>query len=231
MDLLWRALVEAVALIARADGELLRIAALSMAVSLAATALAALAGVPLGVCLGLGRFPGRIPLHVLVNAGMGMPPVVVGLTLMILLWRTGPFGTLQLLYTPAAMLLAQFIVAAPVVIGLTRSAMAQLDPGLVQALRVDGAGRLVLAEQVVRAALPQVITAVAAAFGRAIAEVGASLMVGGNIAGETRTLTTAVTLHASRGEFALALALGLILLAAALLVNAALAIPERRRSG
>jgi tungstate transport system permease protein len=158
---------------------------------------------------------------------MALPPVVVGLAVTILLWRTGPVGFLHLLYTPAAMVFAQFVVAAPLAAGLTRAAVQQLDYELSEALRVDGAPEPRVAWELVRAVLPQALTAIAAAFGRAISEVGASLMVGGNILGQTRTLTTAITLQTSRGDFALALALGLILLILAFGINALLTLPER----
>ncbi|HEY8691605.1 MAG TPA: ABC transporter permease [Chloroflexota bacterium] len=222
MDLLWRGVLQAGQLIASGDPELLRVLRLSLVVSALATILAALAGVPAGVALALGRFRGRGAIQTLVNTGMGLPPVVVGLVLTIFLWRTGPLGFLGLLYTPSAMVLAQFIVAAPIAAGFTQAAIELLEPDLVAALRVDGAASGKLAGELVRAALPQVIVAVAAAFGRAIAEVGASLMVGGNILGQTRTLTTAITLVTSRGDFGLAIALGIILLAVALIVNAGL---------
>jgi tungstate transport system permease protein len=222
VDLLWEALVAAVGLIVRADRELVRIATLSLGVSGVATALAALVGVPLGIALHLGRLPGRRPLTLLVSTGMGLPPVVVGLVISILLWRSGPFGALRLLYTPTAMVLAQFIVALPIVAGFTRAALGLLDRSLTEALRADGASEPRVGAELVRAALPQVLVAVAAGFGRAISEVGASLMVGGNLVGQTRILTTAITLETSRGEFALALALGGILLLLALLVNALL---------
>ena len=222
MELLWEALLAAVGLILGADRELVRIAALSLAVSGAATGLAALVGVPLGAALYLGRFPGRRLALVLVSTGMGLPPVVVGLVITIFLWRTGPFGPLQLLYTPSAMVLAQFLVAAPIVAGVTRAALALLDVSLVEALRADGAAEWRVGAELVRSAAPQVLVAVAAGFGRAISEVGASLMVGGNIVGQTRIFTTAIALETSKGDFALALALGLILLTLALLVNAVL---------
>jgi tungstate transport system permease protein len=222
VDLLWRGVLQAGQLIASGDPELLRVLRLSLVVSALATILAALAGVPAGVALALGRFRGRGAIQTLVNTGMGLPPVVVGLVLTIFLWRTGPLGFLGLLYTPSAMVLAQFIVAAPIAAGFTQAAIELLEPDLVAALRVDGAASGKLAGELVRAALPQVIVAVAAAFGRAIAEVGASLMVGGNILGQTRTLTTAITLVTSRGDFGLAIALGIILLAVALIVNAGL---------
>ncbi len=222
MDLLWQGFVQAGQLIATADPELLRILVLSLAVSASATVLAAAVGIPSGVALAIGRFRGRGMLQTLVNTGMGLPPVVVGLVVSILLWRTGPLGFLGLLYTPAAMVAAQFIVAAPIAAGFTQAAVELLGAELVGALRTDGAAFATLARELCRAALPQVLVAVAAAFGRAIAEVGASLMVGGNILGQTRTLTTAITLVTSRGDFGLAIALGIILLAVALVVNAGL---------
>jgi len=224
MALLWDGITGALQLILHADPEFLAIVRLSLLVSGLATLLAAIVGIPAGVALALGRFPGRTTLEVVVNTGMGLPPVVVGLTVMLFLGRSGPLGSLQLLYTPQAMILAQFIVAAPIAAGVTRSALSLLDPELVDALRVFGAGPVTMGWELIRAALPQVIFAIAAAFGRAIAEVGASLMVGGDIKGQTRILTTAIALESSRGDFALALALGIVLLALAFLVNAALRI-------
>ena len=223
MELLWAGLRDAASLLLAADPEVVRVAALSLRVSLVATALAAALGVPLGVALATRRFRGRTLLNLLVNTGMGLPPVVVGLVVTLLLWRTGPLGFLGLLYSPTAMALAQLVVAAPIVAGVTRSALELIDRSVLEALRVDGAGGAAAGRELVLAALPQVLLAVAAGFGRAISEVGASLMVGGNLAGQTRILTTAITLESSRGDFARAIALGAILLALAFLVNAALA--------
>jgi tungstate transport system permease protein len=222
VDLLWEGFVEALRLLVTADPELVRVAALSLRVSLGATALSALVGVPVGVTLATVRFTGRPLVETLVNTGMALPPVVVGLVVTLLLWRTGPFGGLGLLYTPGAMVAAQFVVAAPLVAGITRSALGLVDPDVLPALRVDGAGTVVAGRELVRSATPQVLVAIAAGFGRAISEVGASLMVGGNLLGQTRILTTAITLETSRGDFARAIALGLVLLALALLVNAAI---------
>jgi tungstate transport system permease protein len=222
MDLIWQAIGDAIGLILRADAELLRIAGLSLLVSGAATALAAAIGIPLGIALHIGRFPGRAISAVLVNAGMALPPVVVGLLVMLVLWRTGPLGSLRLLFTPTAMVIAQVIVAVPLIAGFTRAAISLLDPDLVFAMRADGAGETRIGFELARAALAQVLVAVAAGFGRAISEVGASLMVGGNIVGQTRILTTAIALESGRGEFALALALGFILIVLALGINALL---------
>ena len=227
MDLIAAALGDAVRLVLDRDPELLRIAALSLVVSGSAALLAALIGVPLGAALHLGRLPARRPLALAVNTGMGLPPVLVGLVVTLLLWRTGPLGALGLLYTPAAMVLAQLIVALPLVAGFTRAALDLLEPDLTLAMRADGAVDRRVAYELVRAASAQVLVAVAAGFGRAIAEVGASLMVGGNIVGQTRILTTAIALEAGRGEFALALALGFLLLFLALLVNAGLSLTAR----
>lgn len=237
MDLIREGFADALRLLARGDAATLRIVGLSLFVSGLATALAALVGVPAGVTLALRRFPGRGVVAALVNTGMGLPPVVVGLGVSILLWRSGPLGPLALIYTPAAMILAQFIVAAPIAAGLTRAALGLLDGDLVGALRADGATERRVAWEVVRAARPQVLVAVAAAFGRAISEVGASLMVGGNFMrggplDSTRVMTTAIALEVQRGEFARAIALGLLLLAIAFVVNAvllrgAVPVPER----
>jgi tungstate transport system permease protein len=222
MDLLVQAIRDAVDLIIRADPELLRIAGLSLTVSLAATTIAALVGVPLGIALHVGRFGGRSQIAVLVNAGMALPPVVVGLVVMLFLWRTGPLGALRLLFTPSAMVVAQVIVALPLIAGFTRAAISLLEPDLVLAMRVDGAGEGRIGRELAQAALAQVLVAIAAGFGRAVSEVGASLMVGGNIVDQTRILTTAIALEAGKGDFALAMALGFILLLLALGVNALL---------
>jgi tungstate transport system permease protein len=222
MDLIWQAVGDAIGLIVRADHDLVQIASLSLLVSGVATGLAASLGVPLGIALHVGRFPGRAFAAVLVNAGMALPPVVVGLLVMLVLWRTGPLGSLGLLFTPPAMVIAQVIVALPLIGGFTRAAISLLDPDLALAMRADGAGEARIGLELARAALAQVLVAVAAGFGRAISEVGASLMVGGNIVGQTRILTTAIALESGRGDFALALALGFILILLALGINSVL---------
>jgi len=229
MDLVTQALGQAAQLIVGRDPELLRIAGLSLAVSGLAALLAAFLGVPIGAALHLMRWPGRRPLVLVVNTGMGLPPVVVGLAVTLLLWRTGPLGSLRLLYTPPAMVLAQLIVALPIVAGFTFAALSLQDPDLAWAMRADGAVERRVAYELVRAARAPIMVAVAAGFGRAIAEVGASLMVGGNIVGQTRILTTAIALESGKGDFALALALGMLLLLLALTVNASLGLAARVR--
>jgi tungstate transport system permease protein len=228
VELVWEGLLDAARLIGRADAELLRISALSLVVSCSAALIAAALGISLGAALQYARLPAQSLLVIGVNTGMGLPPVVIGLAVTILLWRTGPLGSLALLYTPAAMVLAQVLVALPLVAGLTRSALSLLDPDLARAMRADGASDVRASYELLRAAWPQVLVAVAAGFGRAIAEVGASLMVGGNIVGQTRILTTAITLETSRGDFALAIALGSVLLLLAFLVNAGLGLLSHR---
>jgi tungstate transport system permease protein len=230
MDLVWEAIREAAGLILGGDPELLRIAGLSLVVSGAATSLAALLGIPLGIALHIGHFRGRSAASLAVNAGMGLPPVVVGLVVTVVLWRTGPLGALRLLFTPSAMVLAQLLVALPLVAGITRTAISLLDADLRLAMRADGASETRIGRELAAAALPQMLVAVAAGFGRAISEVGASLMVGGNIVGQTRILTTAIALDTSRGDFALALALGFVLLLLAFGINAVLGLAGQSRA-
>ena len=227
MDVLLDGLFEAVRLLLTGDEDTWSITALTLRVSLTATAVALLLGVPLGTALALGRFPARRVLLAAANTGMGLPPVVVGLVVSIILWRTGPLGSLRLLFTPQAMVIAQFLVAMPIAAGLTRAALEQVDRDVLHALRVDGAGEARVARELVRLVAPQMLVVVAAAFGRAVSEVGASLMVGGNLLGQTRILTTAITLETSKGEFAQAIALGLVLVALTLVVNIALSWRER----
>ena len=228
MDLLWQGFAEAFWLLVQRDTDLMQISARTLGISLLATLLATLIGLPTGVALATSRMPGRRVLTTLVNTGMGIPPVVVGLAVSIFLWRTGPFGPLQLIYTPAAMVLAQFLVAVPIATAFTRAAVEAISSEQVDAFRVAGATGPTLGRELIRAAFPGVVLAITAAFGRAIAEVGASLMVGGNLAGQTRVLTTTITLETSRGEFARAIALGIILLALAFLVNVVFSWASRR---
>jgi tungstate transport system permease protein len=222
MDVIWNAVRDALGLLLHADLPTFRIVGLSLVVSGLATVLATLVGVPLGTLLAIHRFPGHRFLTTLVNTGMGLPPVVVGLVVTLLLWRSGPLGWLGLIYTPTAMIVAQWMVAMPLAAGLTAGAIRLLDRELMGALRVDGATEVQVGWELIRIARTQVLIAIAAAFGRAISEVGASLMVGGNILNATRVLTTTITLETSRGDFDRAIALGIILLFLALLVNSAL---------
>jgi len=202
---------------------------LTLLVSGLATLLSLLIGVPLGVMLGLVRFRGRRLVVSLVNTGMGMPPVVVGLWVSIFLWRSGPLGDLHLIYTPWAIVIAQVLISFPMAGGLTISALQQLDPRLRVQLLGLGASQIQMIFSLWREARLPLMAALIAAFGSVISEVGASMMVGGNLKGSTRVLTTAIVLETSRGEFASAIALSLILLTLAFLVNFALTVLQQHR--
>jgi tungstate transport system permease protein len=228
VGLLWDALRDAVRLLVTGDRETWQIVALSLRVSLTATAVAFALGVPLGMLLAFSRFRGRRVALVAVNTGMGMPPVVVGLLVTVLLWRSGPLGALDLLYTPTAMVVAQAVIALPLVAGISAAALQQVDPDFRIQMKALGASPArALWAVAVEARLP-LLAAVMAGFGAVISEVGAAMMVGGNIAGQTRVLTTAAVLETSRGAFAAAIALGLILLLIALAVNVVLTIAQQR---
>jgi tungstate transport system permease protein len=201
-------------------GEVGPIIALSLAVSLSATALATLLGTPLGAALAIYRFPGRQILVVTFNALLGLPPVVVGLALYLLLSRSGPLGTLSLLFTPGAMVLAQTVLALPIVTALVHSASVDLWAEYGGALQVDGATRLHAIPHLLAIARRRLVTAVLAGFGRTISEVGAILIVGGNIAGYTRTMTTTIVLETSKGNLSMALGLGFVLIGITVAVSA-----------
>jgi tungstate transport system permease protein len=230
MGVLLEGLFGALRLLATGDEDTWAITALTLRVSLTATALALLVGVPLGTVLALGRFRGRRVLLAAANTGMGLPPVVVGLFVTVLLWRSGPLGALGLLYTPTAMVVAQAAIAIPIIAALSAVALQQVDPDFLVQMRALGATRIrALAALLGEARLPLVAAALAG-FGAVVSEVGAAQMVGGNIAGETRVLTTAAVLATSRGEFALAIAFGLVLLAIAFGVNLAVTITQQRHT-
>lgn len=202
-----------------APGELAEIVLLSLFVSGVAIVVSMAIGVPAGIFLGLHRFPGRAFLVTLVNTGMGLPPVVVGLGVFLLLARSGPLGGLDLLYTPWAMVLAQVVIAAPLVVGITLAAIQGLDERLHLQILSLGASRAQLYLKLVKEARLSLVAALAAGFGSIISEVGAVMMVGGNIKGQTRVMTTAIVLETRQGEFAGAVVLAAILLALALGIN------------
>jgi tungstate transport system permease protein len=210
----------AAGMIVKFDAGLFRIVLLSLSVSLSAVVIASAIGVPFGAALAVLRFRGRRAVVVILNALLGLPPVVVGLVVYLLLSRTGPLGALGLLFTPQAMVIAQAILVAPIVIVLTQRAVAEPWAQYGDALVVDGASRLRVIPELLAMSRPGLVTAFLAGFGRAIAEVGAIIIVGGNIAGLTRTMTTAVVLETSKGNLPLALALGMILIALSVAVSA-----------
>ena len=211
----------ALQLVLGGDPALYSIVALSLIVSLSAVLLAAVVGLPFGALLALTRFPGRSFIVVVINAFMGLPPVVVGLAVYLLLSRSGPLGALGLLFTPKAMIVAQALLVLPIVAALTRQTVEDLWTEYCEQLVSLGVSRARAIPTLLWDGRYGVLTAVLAGLGRAAAEVGAILIVGGNIAGVTRTMTTAIALETSRGDLALALALGMILVALVLLINAA----------
>ena len=228
MELLWEGVKHALRLLMTADREVLGISLLSLRVSLTATAVSLLIGIPLGTAIALVRFPGRNLFIGLINTGMGMPPVVVGLFVSILLFRSGPLGGLDLLYTPAAIVIAQVVIAAPIITGLTLAAMQQLPAKFRLQMLGLGASRLQLLWLLLRQAWMPMLAAVMAGFGAVISEIGASMMVGGNIRGHTRVLTTATVMETSKGNFDMAIALSLLLLAITFGVNYLLTLIQQR---
>ena len=228
MGLIWDGLQEALRLVLTGDPEVWEITLLSLRVSGTALLIALLLGLPAAALLAFGRFPGRALFVSAVNAGMGLPPVVVGLLVTILLWRSGPLGFLEILYTPSAMILAQTIIALPIVTGLAMAALQALNPRLRLQLLALGASPVQAAALLLYEARGALLAAVMAAGGRLLAEVGAVLMVGGNIRHLTRVLTTATVLETSMGKFETAIALGIILLTLAFALNAALTAVQQR---
>jgi tungstate transport system permease protein len=202
-----------------ADPAFLGIVLLSLKVTLTAVGLAGLVGFPLGAALALGRFPGRALLIVVVNAFMGLPPVVAGLAVFVLLSRSGPLGSFGLLFTPGAMMVAQFVLVLPIIVALTRQTIEDLWLEYRDQLTSMGAGRLRAIPTLLWDARFSLVTTLLAGLGRASAEVGAILIVGGNIAGFTRTMTTAIALETSKGDLPLALGLGAVLMTLTFTIN------------
>ena len=229
MDVLVDGVRQAVALLARADAEVLGILLTSLEVSGAATLIALALGIPAGVVLALTRFRGRTLAVSAVNTGMGLPPVVVGLFVTILLWRSGPLGALEILYTPAAIIVAQAVIAAPIVTGITLAAVQNVPAKFRLQLVALGASRPQMVWVVLREARLPMLAAVMAGFGGVISEIGASMMVGGNIKGQTRTLTTAMVLETGKGNFDVAIALSILLLVLVFGINWALTAVQQRR--
>ena len=219
MEFIWEGIQEAIRLLLSGDPEVWQITFLSIGISGIATLLSVLIGLPLGTWLALGALRGKGCFLSVINTGMALPPVVVGLWVSIFLWRSGPLGDLHWIYTPIAIVIAQLIIAAPSMIGLTVTALQGLNPKLQLQLLGLGASRSQLIIALWREARLPLLAALMAAFGSVISEVGASMMVGGNIRGQTRVLTTAIVLETGKGQFATAIALGFILLLLAYLVN------------
>lgn len=228
MELIWEGLRKALELLLALDPEVLGITLLSLKVSGIATLLSVVVGLGVALLVALNEFPGKRVLIALMNTGMGLPPVVVGLFVTVLLWRNGPFGFLGILYTPAAIILAQGVIATPIIAGLGLAALQNLPPGLRLQILSLGATRWQLVWLLLKEARLPLLAAVMAGFGGVISEVGASIMVGGNLKGSTRVLTTATVMETSRGNFEIAFALSFILLALAFGVNALLTHLQQR---
>jgi tungstate transport system permease protein len=229
MDLIFTGTRHALWLLLSGDPEVWRITFLSLQISLTATVTSLLLGIPLGTYLALAEFPGRRLALSLVNTGMSLPPVIVGLFVTIFLWRSGPLGFLRLLYTPTAMIIAQVVIAAPIVTGLTVAAIQQLNPKLRLQILALGASRTQLVWLLLREARLPLLAAIMAGFGGVISEIGASMMVGGNILGHTRVLTTATVMETGKGNFDVAIALSVILLLLIFAINAMLTYTQQRR--
>ena len=219
MQLIWEGTVKAVELVFGGNAEVWEITWLSLKISGLATLISLLVGIPLGIALAMTRFPGRSLAVASINTSMGLPPVVVGLFVSIFLWRSGALGFLELIYTPTAMIIAQIIIAFPIVAGLTMASFQSLNPNLGLQLLGIGASKPQLLWLLCKEARLPLLAAVMAGFGGVISEVGASMMVGGNIRGQTRVLTTATVLETGKGNFDIAIALSLILLALSFALN------------
>ena len=228
MDLIWEGLRKALELLLTLDPEVLRITLLSLEVSGLATLISLVIGLGVAIPVALNEFPGKRLVIALLNTGMGLPPVVVGLFVTVLLWRNGPFGFLEILYTPSAMILAQAAIASPIIAGISLSALQHLPPGLRLQILALGASRPQMVWLLLKEARLPLLAAVMAGFGGVISEVGASIMVGGNIKGQTRVLTTATVMETSKGNFEVAFALSILLLVLAFTVNAVLTHVQQR---
>ncbi|OGP93200.1 MAG: tungstate transporter permease [Deltaproteobacteria bacterium RBG_16_47_11] len=230
MDLIFEGIKKALWLLITFDPEVMSITFLSLQVSGLATLISLLIGISIGTTVALSKFPGRGIVVSLINTGMGLPPVVVGLFVTIFLWRNGPLGFLGVLYTPGAMIIAQTVIATPIVMGITLAAIQQLPQKLRLQILALGATRIQMVWILIREARLPLLAAVMAGFGGVISEVGASIMVGGNIKGYSRVLTTATVMETSRGNFEIAIALGIILLLLAYFINLILTqIQQRER--
>ena len=228
MDLILEGIKKAFWLLITFDPEVFSITFLSLQVSGSATLISLFFGISVGTTVALTRFRGRRIAVSLINTGMGLPPVVVGLFVTIFLWRNGPLGFFEMLYTPTAMILAQTVIATPIVMGITLAAMQQLPAKLRLQILALGATRLQMVWILIKEARLPLLAAVMAGFGGVISEVGASIMVGGNIKGYSRVLTTATVMETSRGNFDVAIALGIILLLFAYLINLILTHVQQR---
>ncbi len=228
MELIWQGFVQAIKLLISGDPQVMDITMLTLKVSGTATLISLFLGIPGGALLALTRFPGRKFIISLVNTGMGLPPVVVGLWVTILLWRYGPLGFFHLMYTPAAIIIAQSVIAVPIITGISVAAFQQVDGKMRLQIKALGASRLQTLRLLVWEVRLPLLAAVMAGFGGVISEVGASMMVGGNVLGRTRVLTTATVMEVSRGNFDVAIALSIILMVLAYGVTLAVTLVQQK---
>lgn len=210
------------------EGDVYEIAWRTIRVSMTAVAISTVLGIPFGVLLGLKRFTGRKFILVIVNILMGLPPVVAGLWITILLWRSGPLGDLSLLFTPTAIVMAQVLVSLPIITGLTASAFQQIDEKMLLQIKALGATKLQTLKILLLETRVSILAAIIAGFGRVIAEVGAAMMVGGNLRGETRILTTSIVMEVSKGNFDIAFALSFIIMSIAFVITFLLTFLQQR---
>jgi tungstate transport system permease protein len=232
VDLIWEGLTKAIELILSGDAGIFEVTLLTLRVSFTAILISTIIGIPIGILLGLTHFRGRKLLLILINIGMGLPPVIAGLTITMLLWRSGPFGDFALLYTPTAIIMAQILVSLPIIVGLTSSSFQQIDEKMLLQIKALGATKIQTLIILLKEMRIAILAAIMAGFGRVIAEVGAAMMVGGNILGETRILTTSIMMEVSKGNFDVAIALSFILMSLAFLITFCLTtIQQRKRIG
>ena len=232
MDIIWQGIKQAVTLIFTGNRDVYEILFLTLKVSGSAVFFSMILGVPIGVLVGLNKFPLKRLVTAIINTGMGLPPVAAGLIVTLFVWRSGPLGFWELMYTPSAMVIAQVLIASPIIAGITLAAVQQIDPKLKQQSLSLGANRFQVFWILIREARLPALAAVMAGFGGVISEVGAVIMVGGNIKGETRVLTTATVQMVRMGDFDMAIALVIILLILAFGVNLLLTlIQQKERTG
>jgi tungstate transport system permease protein len=231
MEMIGQGILAAFRLLFTGDPEVIKITLLTLRVSGTATLISLLIGIPLGTLLALKSFPGRRVILSFVNTGMGLPPVVVGLWVSIFLWRSGPFGYLNIMYTPTAIIIAQAVIASPIVIALTTAALQQTNPKLRLQIQALGTTRLQFLWLLLKEIRFSILAAIIAGFGAVVSEVGASMAVGGNIKGQTRVLTTATVLEVSKGNFDIAIALSIILSVLAYFVTLFLTLLQQKKQG
>ncbi|MDQ0256064.1 tungstate transport system permease protein [Evansella vedderi] len=229
MGLIYEGFLKAIEMLLSGDREIYEITLTTLRVCLSAILVSTIIGIPLGVLIGLHSFPGKKIILIFVNIGMGLPPVVAGLYITMLLWRSGPLGHLGLLYTTHAIIMAQIVVSLPIIIGLTSAAFQQIDSKMLMQIKALGATKLQRLVILLKETKLAILAAIIAGLGRVLAEVGAAMMVGGNIRGDTRILTTSMVMEVSKGNFDVAIALSFILMTLAFIITFLLTSLQQRK--